>query len=241
MEWNEINTKYWDEISNSYEDLYNDNWSKLEDRFIQNELCNIVKNKDSVLDLGCGLCLGYDLVREIYANINYTGVDISNSMVAKAKSKNKKIHVLNSSMSCLSSIADNSIDVVISINTSFSFTDSIQNTISEIKRVLKKNGKIFISVLSKWSFRRILKLKLGNTEKYSTRNTKANKHSYSWVFSTTTLKKVFSDNGFEIIDVKGYNSFVGLIQTNWTWRLNLLVSKIFPNLSHDLILTATYK
>ena len=241
MDWNNINKNYWDQISPSYGDLYNDTWSKLEDRFIQNQLLKIVHNKDKVLDLGCGLCLGYDLICEKRADIDYTGVDISTKMIEKAKSKNQKIHVLNSTMSNLSAIADNSIDVVISINTSFSYTENIQKTISEIKRVLKKNGKIFISVISKNSFRRILNLKFGNMEKYSTRNTKANSHSYSWVFSTSMLNRVFKENGFEEIEVKGYNSFGGFFQTNWIWRLNLLLSKIFPNLSHDLILTATYK
>lgn len=241
MEWNETNTKYWDNISNSYESLYNDNWSVLEDKLIQNEICKIVKDKDKILDLGCGLCLGYELVIEKFKNIDYTGIDISKNMVEKAKNKYKKLKILHTSMSILNDIPDNSIDVIISINTSFSFTDNIQNTISEIKRVLKKNGKIFISVLSKWSIRRLLKLEFSDRENYSTRNTKKINHTNGWVFTKSTLQKLFIDNNFEVIDTIGYNSFVGLIQKKWTWRLNLIFSKFIPNLSHDLILTASKK
>jgi len=239
--WNETNTKYWDDISKTYEHLYNDNWSILEDKYIQEQLCKVIQDKDKILDLGCGLCLGYELVKHSFNSIEYTGVDISNNMVEKARTMNDKIKIIHSSMSCLKDVPDNSIDVVISIFTSFSFTDNIQKTISEIKRVLKKNGRIFISVLSKWSVRRILKMKFGKTEKYSTRKTKSNTHSFSWVFTTSTLKNIFKSNGFEIQNVTGYNSFVGLVQKNWIWKVNLFVSKIFPNLSHDLILTAKYK
>lgn len=240
MDWTKVNEHYWDDVSNSYENLYTDKWSFLEDEFIQTELVRTITRKDKVLDLGCGLCLGYYLLKDKYSDIDYIGVDLSENMLKKAYKKNNSLKLINSKMSDLSKIPDKSIDVIISINTSFSFTDDISKTISEIKRVLKQNGRVFISVLSQWSLRRIVNGKFGNTERYSTRNASKQTHSFVWVFSKAALIKVFKTHGFNAINVQGYNALATLLPIERVWRINLYISQMFPNLSHDLILTAKY-
>jgi len=238
--WKETNINYWDEVAGTYDALYNDGWSSLEDSYMEDSLKNMLHQGDKVLDLGCGLCLGYQLLCAFHNNFSYTGIDISKEMVSKAKAIHPELKIVETSMSDLSMIKDESVDLVICINTSFSFVFDTQKTITEIKRVLKKGGRLLISVLSKWSLRRLIRLKFAAIEEYATRNSSLKATTKAHVFSSSKLKSKFQANGFSHIKVNGYNSFAGILNRKWAWKLNLLFSQLNKDFSHDLILTATY-
>ena len=145
-------------------------------------------------------------------------------------------------MSDLSMIESNSISVVISIFTSFSYTDDIDNTILEISRILKPNGKVLISVLSRYSLRRVLGLKFGVIEHYKTRGTISKEFSEAWDFTEKSLETAFKKYNFINIKIEGYNPFAGFSfltkKFPKLWRLNLKFAKFFPFFSHELLLTS---
>lgn len=242
--WTENNNTYWNEIAKQYNESYNDSWSKLENEFIANKLSFVNKKSNfKILDLGCGTGLGYLLCSLSNSNIEYTGVDISSEMLSVLQAKYPNIHSFNSTMSNLSNFPSNMFDGVISIFTAFSYTDNKEQTVSEIARVLKDDGTILISVISRFSIRRILKLEFSTKEKYKTRGIETNRFSYSWVFSKSDLKRLFKED-FYNIKVIGYNALGGnsfFSKYPKLWNLNLIISRIFPNFSHELIITASKK
>lgn len=243
LEWSRNNTPYWDDIAKLYNNLYKNEWSRLENEYIANKLSGLNKTnrKVKILDLGCGCGLGWNLCSSESFNFDYIGVDISTEMLNVLKSDHPSAKVFNTTMSDLSNFQSNSFDIVISIFTSFSYTDDVEKTISEIARVLKPNGKILISVIGKYSFRRICKLKFGNIERYNTRGKTTKKFSFAWVFTESEIRKQFAKSNFSNIEVAGYNSFGGLGSlTNHPmfWKISNKISNLFPNSSHELIVTA---
>jgi len=242
--WTENNNSYWSEVAKKYNESYNDSWSILENHYIGSKLKFVGTLFDfKILDLGCGTGLGYLLCISSNPNIQYTGVDISSEMLNILNQKYKNVTTFNSSMSDLSKISSNSYDAVISIFTAFSYTDNIENTVSEVSRVIKDEGTILISVISRFSIRRILKLDFTKKEKYKTRGIESNGFSYSRVFSKSDLADLFK-NDFENIEIIGYNALGGIpffSKYPILWSLNLQISKLFPNFSHELIIKATKK
>lgn len=242
--WTKNNNSYWDEIAKQYNSSYKDSWSILENEFVAKKLSFVNKLPNfKVLDLGCGTGLGYFLCIASNPNIEYTGVDISLEMLKVLEEKYPNIKSYNTTMSNLNNFTSNSFDGVLSIFTAFSYTDNKVKTVSEISRILRNEGSILISVISRFSLRRILKLKFSNKEKYKTRGIETNNFSYAWTFSKNDLLKLFA-NDFENIEIIGYNAFGGipiLSKYQNLWKLNIYLSKVFPNFSHELIITATKK
>lgn len=242
--WTKHNKDYWDKVAEKYNNSYNDNWSELENKFIAQKLTFISQTKTvKILDLGCGTGLGYQLCSQSNPEIDYTGIDISIEMLEVLKKKYPNVQTYQTAMSNLQTFNTQTFDGVISVFTAFSYSDNIPKTISEIARVLKADGKIIISVISRFSLRRILELKFDRKEKYKTRGIFSTGFSYSWVFSKKEIIELLKSE-FVNVEVIGYNPFGGIpIISKYPklWKLNLFIAKIFPNLSHELIISATKK
>jgi ubiquinone/menaquinone biosynthesis C-methylase UbiE len=243
-DWLDNNSYYWNKLASRYNSFYNDKWSILENKFITEKLNFLKDNKFvKVLDLGCGTGLGYELCTAVNPNVQYTGVDISIEMLNTMKSTYTAVTACNTNMSNLDDFCSHSFDAVISIFTSFSFTEDIDNTIDEILRVLKPNGVVLISVIGKYSLRRLTKLKFSRKEDYTTRNNLSENFSYAWVFSKNELNEKFKIN-FVIQEIRGYNAFSGievLSKYSWLWRINRFISNLVPDLSHELVIIASKK
>lgn len=238
--WLKVNSIYWDEASRIYDSLYQTGWSRLENSFVKERLNKFLKNKKgNILDLGFGLGLGYEFILE-NQRFEYFGIDISRGMLEKCLKKYPKLNLSSGHMSDLSKYEDGQFDVIISIFSSFSYTDEIEHTLEEIKRVLRPNGVVFISVISRFSLRRLLKFQTEKFEKYKTRQTNLESYSNSWTFTKKELIFLFENAGFEDIKVTGLNSFASIFEFSLLWKLGRFISIIFPNLSHELILTAKF-
>ena len=156
--WEKNNKEYWGGVAANYSNTYMDSWSTLENNFILGRICLANKNSFSkVLDLGCGVGLGYTLCRSLNPKFTYTGIDISTEMLDEFSKKHPDIATINMEMSNLQSFLPKSFDFVLSIFTAFSYTDDVEKTINEISRVLNDEGTILISVISRYSLRRIFK------------------------------------------------------------------------------------
>ncbi|MBS1520693.1 MAG: methyltransferase domain-containing protein [Bacteroidetes bacterium] len=237
-DWSINNKEYWDIMAIEYDQLYLDQWSNLENRFIGAEMEKLNLNGCRILDLGCGTGLGYSLCAK-NDNIDFIGLDCSIEMLKQFNKNYPLVKLINASMSDLSQFDSGYFDVIISTFTALSYADDIGLTIAQMNRILKPEGKVLLSVMSKWSLRRLLNFKFGKKEHYKTRKSKHKKYTYAWVFSPKEIKKLFLKYNFKNIDVRGYNAFSGImiLQKPWLWPTSRKLGKLLPFLSHELIVT----
>jgi|SRR3989344_1230006 len=112
-----------------------------------------LKSEDNLLDVGCGTGTLLTLAKEKYPNTDMIGVDIDSEVLSIARRKsqkaNLKIEYVEASSAKLP-FADESFNVVVS---SLVFhhlpTDIKIQTIKEIYRVLKRNGRFLLADFGK--------------------------------------------------------------------------------------------
>lgn len=98
-----------------------------------------IKKSINVLDVGCGT----GIISPLFSQSNYTGIDIDRKLVDFAKRKyGYSFQVMNSEKI---SFPKNSFDLVLVAGVIHHLSDrQSRNTLSEMKKVLKKNGKLLI-------------------------------------------------------------------------------------------------
>ena len=239
-DWDSEQVAYWNKIAKRYDRLYSNSWSKAEDEQTRQLLSQVINtNGCRILDLACGTGLGYDLCKSLINDFQYVGLDISRGMIEKLESKYPEVSSRVGEMADLSYFSSDSFDVVMSLYTSFSFTDKPKQTLCEIHRVLKPGGSVFISCLNCWSFRRLFHGKWKRYENYRTRNSQALRSSVpAWTYSRRQLSKLFLDSGFSSTAVHGQSCLAGVIEHQLLWRCNLIVSQMLPDLCHTLNVVA---
>lgn len=161
-----------------------------------------LKKSQSILDLGCGDGKQTFAIKNFFSkklktkSYKITGLDSHNKLIKNAnfKQKNKNIKFVLGSFDKRLPFIDNSFDLVIS-SFAIYYSKNIEKTLVEIKRVLKKNGKMFLlgpMPNNKFEFNRVL-------EKAS--NKKIPKLIGSSRFSTeifTKSKKIFKKAKIEV-------------------------------------------
>ena len=127
---------YWNKVSNTKE---------FSTPFQIEEFSKYVRKNETILDVGCGY--GRTL-NELYSNgyKNLIGLDFSRGMIERAGKINSNIdyRVMNNSKIDL---PDNSVDnvILLAVLTCIADDKNQENLISEIHRVLKKDGIIYIN------------------------------------------------------------------------------------------------
>ena len=109
------------------------------------EFINSIPSNSTIMDIGCGN--GKNMGTRL--DCKYIGVDICQNLIEQAEHKNNCEYIVSN---CLDiPISDNSIDYILSIAVihHLSNYDRRLNSIKEITRLLKKNGKALIYV---WSY-----------------------------------------------------------------------------------------
>lgn len=124
---------YYDVISNSYNKLY-----AQEQKQKYNSIKDLIPKTGKTLDLGCGTGIITKLIK------NCIGIDSSKKMLEKC---DKDLEIYHADIIKLP-FKDNSFDNIISL-TVLQDIENIKKAVKEIKRVLKINGKIVITVLNK--------------------------------------------------------------------------------------------
>ena len=181
-------------------------WDKFRSKPFPNTIFSLSKNweKGKILDVGCGN--GRNLIPFAEKNFTCEGVDFSIEMLNHAKSKFKKLnlkskfHVAN--MTDLP-FKDNSFDYLICI-ASFHHLNKIdqQKTLLEFKRILKSNGKIYITTWNKLQLKFLFK----NKEVFIPWKIKDQSYQrYYYLFNHFELKKLLKKH----FKVEWSNGFFG--------------------------------
>jgi ubiquinone/menaquinone biosynthesis C-methylase UbiE len=233
--WNKVQRDYWDSIASKYDIFYNTYWSLCEDAQTAQLLSRFVTDGCKILDLACGTGKGYELCQSLTENCQYTCLDISPGMIAQIKKKYPYLAVEPGEMTDLSKFEAGAFDVVISLYTSFSFTNRPREMLAEIYRVLIPGGRTFVSALNRWSLRRLVGRKTGQYEEYCTRNSDIDRVGVpAWTYSQYHLQTAFLEAGFSDVLVRGQSSLGGVIESRALWKLNVLISKLLPGSGHIL-------
>ncbi|MEM3408446.1 MAG: class I SAM-dependent methyltransferase [Candidatus Micrarchaeia archaeon] len=159
-----------------------------------------------LLDIGCGS--GRNLFHFAEKGFDWYGIDFSKEMINKAieNFKRKNIDVKGrlkvGDMTELP-FQDESFDYIISIASFHHLPKEEQlKTIKEMKRVLKENGEMIISVWNKYSFKRIGFWFSGKETlipwKKKEKGIEKEYNRYYYLFSYGELKKLIQMNGFKI-------------------------------------------
>jgi len=172
-------------------------------------LASIVKNnissnlrKPVILDLGIGPGLLSKEINNVLPEAHIIGVDPSEEMLKLSK-KNAFVETKIGYAENIP-MENNSVDVVISRFNLTYWKDS-KKGFSEIHRVLKPGGKFIIEALNKnFSYLRLLLIKIGMVLKGSGFYI-ARYHfdSYKTAYSIGSVKKLFSDENFNIVYSEG--------------------------------------
>jgi len=135
----------WGNSADWYDNLLNTDSDSYQIKVILPNILRLldIKKDDSVLDIACGS--GF-FSREFYKlSKNVTGVDISKELINIAKTTNIDVNFYVSSADDLKFTKDNSVDKAVCI-LAIQNIENIKGVLSEIHRVLKKDGKMFFVI-----------------------------------------------------------------------------------------------
>jgi len=195
------NKKLWNNIATDFSHTRNYVWE-----YIRN-LTDYAKPGMKILDLGCGNGRLYEIFKD--KNIDYIGIDISEKLIRLAQTKYPETQFLVGDGLDLP-FKDNSFDVVYSIAVFHHIPSQALRIqfLKEAKRVLKKDGKIILTVWNLWQrkyFKLLVKsslLKLVNKSKLDWRDLyipwQNQYQRFHHAFTKRELKKLFIKAGFEI-------------------------------------------
>lgn len=126
-------------------------------------LSHVIAGRRTVLDLGCGPGVLLSLLADLNPDIEFVGVDLSESMLARAESQNKKrprpnLRFRHGDMTRLIDIPDKSVDAVVSSVALHHLPDfpSLDRCLAEAKRVLRSDGALGLIDLGRLKSARVM-------------------------------------------------------------------------------------
>lgn len=195
------NIDYWNKVLLSPNPIF-------EKLFIRekNYLKNNIQNDSMVLDVACGN--GRNIENILCVSKNIIGIDIDSKIVKKTRlkfKKNPQVDVIEGSVFNLP-FPKKSFDVVVLLMTLVNFEDKKIAALKEMKRVLKDNGKMIISVYSEDSL-------INRLEQY-----KKIKLPIKYTLETKVVFEDMAEAGtseqFSVNDINGLGKKIGMKVAN---------------------------
>jgi len=202
---------FYNKISEDFNRTRSFNW-----REISPIVCKFINNNYKVLDLGCGNGRLFDLLKQ--KNVSYVGVDASKNLINLATKKYKDTAAKFFTSDVLNlPFSKNSFDAIISLAVLHHIpsTQNHQKFFKEIKKVLKKDGILILTVWNLWQNPKAINLLFKYTFLklfrksdldffdifYPWKNSKGELlgNRYLHFFSIRSLEKLAKNNGFQVI------------------------------------------
>jgi ubiquinone/menaquinone biosynthesis C-methylase UbiE len=196
----ESNIEWWEKLLENIPDSYA-NWFKEEEKFLKQHITKDAK----VLEIGCGEGRSLNYILDITKNI--VGIDNDPKAVKDAKANLKDIDIQLADGKNLP-FEDNSFDFVICMTTPANFGDEKQKFYAEMKRVVKEEGQILLSVFNEDAMEERLKLyKKVNAKVKEIRGGRVIFEDFvdiefSEQFSKSELENIFKEAGLKVLEIK---------------------------------------
>jgi len=200
------NIEFWENLLTNQPESYK-RWFKEEKKYLQ----KIVTPDAKVLDIGCGD--GRSIFDIIAITKNAIGIDHDDKAISDAKNnfpRYPSVKFLKEDATNLS-FDDETFDFVICMGTFANFADDKFAVLSEMRRVLKKSGKIIISVYSEDAFDERMKIykasgvKIKEIKDGTVVFDEALGDNISEQFSKKQLEDIFSRANLHIEDITKVN------------------------------------
>lgn len=143
FDWSKEAEKQWDKKSSNWSSKSKEMWENGSRKDIVPFFAQFVPEGNSVCDLGCGD--GFGSLKLSNAGYKVTGIDVSEEMIARAKSVNNSDQFIKGDILNLP-FPDDSFDAVIAIN-SLEWTEAPLKVLNEMQRVVKRGGFACIGIL----------------------------------------------------------------------------------------------
>jgi arsenite methyltransferase len=115
-------------------------------------MCEVTRPGDTVVDLACGPATQLAQFARLNPDVNFIGIDLSEPMLARARENVESLNLHNvelrhGDISELSSLSDQSVDVVVSSMALHHLptVSLLTKTFSQVKRVLRQGGGIYMA------------------------------------------------------------------------------------------------
>lgn len=194
------NIECWEKVLANLPESYVD-WFRKEEVFLKEN----VANGSKVLEVGCGEGRSLEYIKDITQHI--IGIDNDPKAIHDAKKNLKNIDFKIADGRRLP-FEDESFDFVICMTTPANFGDEKQKFYAEMKRVLKNNGRILLSVFNEDAMDERVKLykNIGMPPKEVIGGRVIFEESvdveFSEQFSKNELEKIFQEAGLNILEIK---------------------------------------
>ena len=218
MEKEKSNIEYWEEVIKDEPESYK-KWHKEETEFLRER----VKEEERILEVGCGN--GRSLKEILNKKPSIFGIDHDKKAIEDAKENFKDYPNSNFEVAKAEKMPfeNNYFDVITIMGTFANFGKKKQEILEEIKRVLKENGKIIISVFSENAFeermevykRAGVKIKeiKGTTVTFEFDNSLGDDSSEQ--FSEKELREIFEKANLKVKEIKKINIAYLCELTKW--------------------------
>jgi ubiquinone/menaquinone biosynthesis C-methylase UbiE len=240
--------RYWNRISKDYDDFYVDRFSQQEDAQSKRWLAEAVHSRAKlrVLDVGCGTGLGLALLPIETAQIEYTGMDISEGMISQFQAK---VDLMHRDMKVTLRVGDarqldrvfpaNSFDLIIIINAAASYVGTPTQLLKNSRVVLSENGALFASFLHRFSLRRLLAGKAKPVERYNTRGAdEVLQGVRALTVSQNELKKRCMRLGLQLDWIRYQSVLGGVWENDIAASIERVAIRVAPGLGHTINLLA---
>ncbi|MEE6305704.1 class I SAM-dependent methyltransferase [Plantactinospora veratri] len=215
--------------------MYTGAWSRAEDRAVLELLGQMTPHRPPrVLDLGCGTGLGYELTSAAFADISYTGRDISTGMLGVLGGKYPHVSLSRGPMDDLHDLPRRYFDLVTAFSMSASYAGDLGRLLTEVEAVLATDGWVYLSFLNRTALRRIIRGRCRPTEVYWTRGVSrvADLGAPTHTVARRQIVQLLSSAGLQRVAVENRGTFSGVVEWPPLWQLSTLLDRAVPFLGH---------
>jgi len=259
-------TEYFDRVAQEYDDLYLDHISQAENQIVAELINANCEHCNSVLDLGCGTGLMFDLARENAPDLGrYVGLDISAGMLEVFRNKilTSELNTVDLASLVLKPLKPElyqgdindfeqflepnaKFDVCLSTFGSFSYVHDLPAAIKKISQRLTTSGFALLMFYSKQALSETNSYTEHSIDRvvssYSFRNDSADSGSPAYFYSQTNLEKALKHAGVKKYEILGLNhhqnqEYQGFSASRiWSTLSSDMYNKQ-PDTAHSLILS----
>lgn len=219
--------RYWSKVAASYDSLYMDRWSNLEDKRTRKRLARLNARPDVVLDLACGTGLGYNILQGSATPLHYVGIDRCGAMLKRFQPADHTAQLVCADVAQeLPHYAPEAFDLVMCLSGSCSFLGmEPAGLIQQVLRVLRPGGGALLSFLGRPAMGRM-------TRSYRTRHASRRLGStLAHFYTRTELLSSLATSGV-LYRLETTSVLAGRAERPSLWVMDERLSKMLPWLSH---------